>query len=164
VTGSTGGTFYVTQNFFNPTCPDSSAFVTKLNPIASNLEYSGCLDALGQDTGLALALDRAENVYVTGFTESPQFPTPDGFQTQLNGTSDAFVAKINATGTVLAYGSFLGGKARESGLGIAVDAGGHAYVTGYTGSDNFLTTPGTLQPAFGGGTWDGFVTKIDCDV
>jgi hypothetical protein len=138
--------------------------VAKLNPIATKLEFAGCLDALGQDTALALALDRAENIYVTGFTESPLFPTPDGFQTQLSGPSDAFVAKINATGSVLAYGSFLGGKSGDAGLGIAVDSGGHAYVTGFTGSSNFPTTSNSLQPSFGGGTWDGFVTKIDCDV
>jgi hypothetical protein len=99
---------------------------------------------------------------VTGFTQSPKFPIVAAFQPTLKGTQDAFVAKINATGSVLAYSSFLGGSGSEAGLSVAVDSSGHAYVTGLTGSPNDFPLKAPLQPTFGGGAWDAFVVKIDC--
>jgi hypothetical protein len=160
--GRTGGTFYITPGWFNQTCLDPAGFVAKLNASASALVYAGCLDAPGKDGAMALALDRAENVYITGFTDSPKFPTVDAFQPTLKGVRDAFVAKINASGSVLVYSSFLGGSGSEAGLGIAVDSSGHAYVTGLTGSPVDFPTKAPLQPIFGGGSYDAFVVKIDC--
>jgi hypothetical protein len=160
--GRTGGTFYITPGWFNQTCLDPGAFVAKLNPTATNLVYAGCLDAPGKDGALGLALDRAENVYVTGFTQSPKFPVVDAFQPALQGPADAFISKINASGTVLVYSSFLGGDQWEMGLGVAVDNGGHAYLTGWTASPKDFPTKAPLQPLFGGGGYDAFVVKIDC--
>jgi hypothetical protein len=162
IAGRTGGTFYITPGWFNQTCLDPAAFVAKLNPSATGLVYAGCLDAPGKDAGLGLALDRAENVYVTGFTMSPKFPVVDAFQPALRGTHDAFISKINASGTVLVYSSFLGGTGTESGLGVAVDFGGHAYVTGMTTSSADFPLKAPMQPVFGGGGYDAFVVKIDC--
>jgi hypothetical protein len=160
--GRTGGTFYITPGWFNQTCLDPAGYVAKLNPTATALVYAGCLDGPGKDGAMALALDRAENVYVTGFTTSTKFPLADAFQTTLKGTQDAFVSKINASGTVLAYSSYLGGTRTEAGVGIAVDSSGHAYVTGLTGSGADFPLKAPLQPTYGGGAYDAFVVKIDC--
>ena len=64
----------------NQTCLDPAGFVAKLNPTATGLVFAGCMDAPGKDGILGLAIDRAENVYVTGFTLSPKFPVVDAFQ------------------------------------------------------------------------------------
>jgi hypothetical protein len=165
VGGRTGGTFYITPGWFNQTCLDPAGFVAKLNPLGTGLVYAGCMDAPGKDGIYAVALDRAENLYVTGFTASPKFPVVDPFQPTFHGGGyDAFVAKINASGTQLAYSSFLGGSGTEIGLGIAVDFTGHAYVTGFTGSAADFPLKNPMQPVFGGGTYDAFVVKIDCGV
>jgi hypothetical protein len=165
VGGRTGGTFYITPGWFNQTCLDPAGFVAKLNPLGTGLVYAGCMDAPGKDGIYAVALDRAENLYVTGFTASTKFPVVDAFQPIFHGGGyDAFVSKINASGTQLAYSSFLGGSGTEIGLGIAVDYTGHAYVTGFTGSSADFPLKSPMQPVFGGGTYDAFVVKVDCGV
>src|SRR2546425_10496648 len=73
---------------------------------------------------------------------------------------DAFVTKLHALGSGLAYSTYLGGGGNDQGNGIAVDSAGHAYVTGFTLSTNFPTTPGAFQTASGGGP-DAFVTKLN---
>src|SRR5262249_35976912 len=96
--------------------------------------------------------------YVTGLTTSSNFPTANPLQPAFGGLSDAFVAKLNASGTALVYATYLGGSDNEDGLGIAVDIAGNAYVTGITYSSNFPTA-NPLQPAYGGNV-DAFVAKI----
>jgi hypothetical protein len=106
-------------------------------------------------------VDTAGNAYVTGDTLSANFPTTLGaFQTARKGISDAFVTKLNPTGTGLVYSTLLGGSGAEDGLAIAVDAAGSAYVTGDTNSSDFPTVS-SFQPAFGGGVLDAFVTKLN---
>jgi hypothetical protein len=127
------------------------------------LSYSTYLGGVGGDLGYGIAVDAAGNAYVTGSTESSNFPTTTGahrtnFQ---GGVADAFVAKLNPTGTALLYSTFLGGSGYDEGYGIAVDAAGNAYVTGYTDSTNFPTTTGAFQATYGvGGFADAFVTKL----
>jgi hypothetical protein len=83
------------------------------------------------------------NAYVTGLTDSANFPTtPGAFRRTFGGSEDAFVTKLNATGTALAYSTYLGGGLSSA---IALDSGGNAYVTGLTFSSDFPTTPGALQ-------------------
>lgn len=145
------------------------AFVTKLNPTASTLVYSTFLGGSVFDSGRGLAVDVAGNTYVTGDTRSSDFPTtPGAYDTSWNNSGDAFVAKLNATGTALVYSTFLGGSpvaergsGSDVGLGIGIDAAGNAYVAGTTNAANFPTTPG-------GSGWIGppnqthaFVTKVD---
>ena len=97
---------------------------------------------------------------MTGFTGSTNFPTTAGaFQTTGGATVDAFVTKLNPTGSLLVYSTYLGGSGVDDGLGITVDARGNAYVTGFTGSTNFPTTAGAFQTT-GGGREDAFVAKI----
>jgi uncharacterized repeat protein (TIGR01451 family) len=150
-----------------------AAFVTKLNPTGTALVYSTYLGGTGGDAGVSIAVDTAGNAYVTGTTDSADFPTTLGaFQTARSGVSNAFVTKLNPTGTALVYSTYLGGTRSDGGSGIAVDTAGNAYVTGGTNSANFPITPGAVQPAFGGGTLcsdrnlgvipcpDGFVAKL----
>ena len=156
-TGYGGGTF--------------DAFVTKLNASGTAAIYSTYLGGGGRDEALAIAVDGSGNAYVTGTTAYfligstayYDFPTSGGApQTNYaGGASDAFVTKLNATGTALVYSTFLGGSGEDKGRGITVDTDGNAYVTGWTASSNFPTTANTYQPFYGGGSRDAFVTKLN---
>jgi len=129
-------------------------FVAKLDPAGAVLIYSILFD--GRGNGIALDADRS--AYVTGQTDSPNFPTTIGaFQTTFAG-GDAFVMKVDPTGSALVYSTYLGGSGADWGNGIAVDSGGNAYVTGITFSTDFPTTAGAFQSAVSGGA---FVTKLD---
>jgi hypothetical protein len=140
----------------------NNGFVAKLNPAGSALVYSTYLGGTGNDGALNIAVDVSGNAYVTGVTASTNFPTTVGaFQTTFGGgTNDAFVVKLNPTGSALVYSTYLGGNSDDSGLGIAVDASGDAYVAGVTASANFPTM-GAFQIAFGGGTSDAIVAKLN---
>lgn len=134
------------------------AFVAKYTP-AGALVYVTYLGGSNDDAGSALAVDSQGNVYVTGFTASSNFPTVKGsFQTAFGGAGtggyylrfgDAFVAKLNPTGSALLYSTYLGGKDDDEGVAIAVDTSGNAYIGGSTLSTNFPTS-GAYQSAFGG--------------
>jgi hypothetical protein len=142
----------------------SNAFVSEVNPNlfgAASLVYSTYLGGNGNDAGFGIAVDTMTNAYVTGQTTATNFPTTLGvFQPAKAGQSNAFVSKVNPTGTGLVYSTYLGGNGNDVGSGIAVDAAGNAYVTGTTSSNNFPTTLGVFQPWPGGGATDAFVTKI----
>ncbi|MGH2359169.1 MAG: SBBP repeat-containing protein, partial [bacterium] len=170
VTGFTqSSNFPMTAGFFQPAIGgDTDAFVTKVHPAGSALVYSTYLGGNGSDFGNALAIDRAvdpPNAYVTGSTVSNNFPTtPGAFQTADNPFSDAFVTKLNTTGTALIYSTYLGGSGDERGNSIAVDGSGNAYVTGTTDSPpgtNFPAAGGAFQTTFGGGASDAFVTNLN---
>ena len=164
VTGATFSTDFPTTlgafQTINGGTPD--AFITKLNPTGSVLVYSTYLGGSSDERSYSIAVDAADNAYVTGFTYSTDFPVTSGtIQTTLKGFSDAFVTKLNPTGSALAYSTYLGGTGDlEFGYGIAVDSAGSAYVTGRTISTDFPTTSGAIQTTYGGGDDEGFVTKI----
>lgn len=156
---TTAGAFDTTPNGVQ------DAFVTRFNAAGSMQEYSTFLGGSLNDQGIAIAVDAARNAYVTGVTASggaTPFPTIAGaLDTTFNGIQDAFVTKLNATGTALTYSTFLGGSAEDIGRGIALDGVGNAYVTGDTRSAaDFPTADGAFLPAFGGVT-DAFVTKLN---
>ena len=143
---------------------DSDAFVVKLNPGGSGLAYGTFLGGSGNERIIAIAIDDAGNVYVTGKTASSNFPTTLGaFDTSFNGgNTDAFVVKLNSAGSGLAYATFLGGNNLDDGNAIAVDWADNAYVAGTTGSSaNFPLTVGALATVFGGATTDAFVARLD---
>ena len=145
---------------------DHDVFVTKLNAAGTALAYSTYLGSNGVDAGDAIAVDAAGNAYVTGNTNSSNFPGTAGsaIQSTLGGRRDAFVTKLNAAGTSLLYSTYLGGSGDDAGFGIAVDAASNVYVTGNTtaGSNNFPGMAGSLiQSTFGGGLFDGFVAKLN---
>jgi uncharacterized protein (TIGR03437 family) len=118
------------------------------------LNYSTTFSGGGEEEALGIAVDAAGNAYVAGWTSSVNFPTASPLQAgNAGGTYDAFVAKLSASGTVL-YSTYLGGNAWDFGFGIAVDASGNAYVSGFTHSTNFPTTPGAFQPTYRGSLAD----------
>ena len=144
---------------------DTDVFVTKLSAGGDALLYSTYIGGSGDDGGSSIAVDGLGNAYVTGSTKSTDFPADSLFQRVFNlGGGDVFVVKLSAAGDKLDYSVYLGGKELDEATGIAVDAFGNAYVTGYTGSSRkFPTTDGALQPDFAGGNFDAFVTKLSGD-
>ena len=165
VTGETSSADFPTKNALNSTFGGGQdAFVTKVNPSASgadSLVYSTYLGGSSGDNGFGIAVDLRGNAYVTGSTNSNDFPLKNAFDSSLGGNNyydDAFVTKLNATGNSLLYSSYLGGNSFDNVEAIAVDARGNAYVTGSTSSTDFPT-----QNAFDSsltGSSDAFVTKI----
>lgn len=164
VTGYTGGSF-PTKNALQGAYNGGSggdAFVTKVTPAGSALAYSTYLGGSADDRGNAIAVDAQGSAYVTGYTNSTNFPARNAPQPSLSGSGyDAFVAKLNAAGNQLPYTTYLGGSGGDDiGTGIVVDAAGSAYVTGYTAASNFPTTNNTMQGGYGGGDDDAFVAEI----
>jgi len=145
-------------------------FVAKLDAGASgpdSLVYSSYMGGNSSDSTLGVAVDGADNAYVTGATSSTDFPTKNAFQDTPGGNGDGFVAKVNPTGSALVYSTYLGGADFDFPGAIALDSSDHAYVTGSTLSTDFPTaTP--FQPSHAGDpavdfTSDAFVTKLAPD-
>lgn len=174
--------FPVTPGAFNngPPSGDDDGFIAKLSPSGSSLVYSLRLGGHGDsDSVFALALDSQHRVYATGFTCSADFPVKNAFQPVshaqncADGGGDAFVSRLNASGSALDYSTYLDGTFESIGRGIAVDSTFHAYVTGSTESADFPTTPGAFQRTFRAATVPGFprdtignnafVTKFSAD-
>lgn len=180
---STGATYITGQTISDDFPLDSEAsqenlagsfdaFVTKLDPEGTGVVYSTFFGGDARDRANAIGVDISGAVYITGETESQNFPTnadslPAAFQGEFGGGSqDAFVVKLSPTGTAIEYSSYLGGGSREGGRAIAVDSEGAAYVTGFANeSESILARPfpreAALQEEFGGGAGDAFVTKIN---
>ena len=143
---------------------DLDAFVIKLDAAGTTLLYATFLGGSRYDWGKGIAADDAGEAYVTGYTDSADFPASRGrgYDTSYNGGRDAFVVALSAAGTALVYATFLGGSDPDDGYGIAVDGAGQAYVTGCTYSADF---PASLGPgydtSFNGGEDDAFVVKLD---
>jgi hypothetical protein len=171
--GSTGGAA-CGHPFDNAPCFD--VFATKLNPTGTALEYSTLIGPTFFGEGIPpdlpqIAVDSTGHAYVAGSTPSEKFPTtPDAFQPSSGGglcgpefdpllCYDAFVTKLNLTGSGLMYSSYLGGSNHDFGRGIAVDATGSAYVVGSSQSANFPTTAGALRRQLG--SRDAFVTRVN---
>jgi len=141
------------------------AFVTKLDPTGSALVYSTYLGGSGFDYGYGIAVDSSGNAYVTGYTQSTDFPTLNPLPAPNNawqGSTDAFVTKLNAAGNALVYSTYLGGTNIDLANSIAVDSSGSAYVTGYTYSADFPTLNPLPAPNNAlQGSIDAFVTKLN---
>jgi hypothetical protein len=143
------------------------AFVAKLDSTGTKLLYFTYLGGSADDGAYDMAIDKAGNAYVTGFTVSPDFPTQNALFPKISGTADstfhlyptdAFVAELNTNGSALVYSTYLGGTDKDVGSGIAVDSAGYTYVTGLTYSTNFpvLNAPQTSLA----GNDDVFVAKF----
>jgi Beta-propeller repeat/Abnormal spindle-like microcephaly-assoc'd, ASPM-SPD-2-Hydin len=160
VTGSTSSTDFPTASPLQTSAgAGGDAFITKLNSTGSALVYSTYLGGSAEDDGLGIQVDSSGNAYVVGRTASTNFPLANAFQSVNNGSFDAFVSKIDSTGTQLLYSTYLGGSAEDDGFGIALASSGNVYVTGQTLSNNFPTLS-AFQSSFGGQT-DAFVTKLN---
>ena len=122
-------------------------FVTKLNA-SGQMAYATVLAGNQGEEGQAIAIDSSGAAYVAGITYSSNFPVTAGaLKTTLSGTSDAVVAKLNASGQVI-YATYLGGSNYDGANGIAIDGAGNAYVAGWTLSSDFPTTAGAYSTSF----------------
>lgn len=175
ITGETASTdFPVTSRAFQPKCgtdglcnpvsgvatPD--AFVAKLDPAASgtaSLLYSTYLGGNSFDLGTSIAIGPDKVVYVTGGTDSTDFPTANAVQAASAGGRDVFVTSLDSMGSGEVFSTYLGGSANDEGHRIAVSTSGDAYVTGSTLSTDFPTSTTAFQGAYHGNQ-DAFVTLI----
>jgi hypothetical protein len=149
----TGGA-YVTGSTDSPEFSPvgaTDAFVTKFSPTGNQRVYFKTIGGSGDDVGSAIAVDNQGDAYITGITNSTDFPTMNASQSQATALNDAFVAKLNPTGSTLVYSTYVGGSGDDKGFGIAVDGLGSAYVVGSTTSPEFSPV----------GESDIFVTKLN---
>jgi hypothetical protein len=158
VTGSTASANFPLAAAIRATLGGAkTAFVLKLNAVGNTLLFSTYFGGTNWETGDAIALDGAGNVYVAGDTQSADFPVLAAVQSTIGGGMDAFVTQLTSSGQ-LAFSTFLGGAGNEHAGGIAVDGSDNVYVAGGTYSTNFpLVAP--IQGVNGGGQ-DAFVTKF----
>jgi len=139
----------------------SDIFVSKLDSNLTTLQASTYLGGDRFSVCNSLALDGYGDVYLTGWTESTNFPTTDGaYNRKHNGKWDTIVAKLDGSLTKLLASSFLGGERDEKGTALALDNSGNVYLIGETGSENFPTTAGAYQEYYGGGH-DAYVSKLN---
>ena len=139
----------------------SDAFVTKLSAGGAAPIYSTFLGGNINDAGNGIAVDASGNAYIVGAASSTNFPTANAIQPARDASSsDAFVTKLNATGSALVYSTYLGGNSNETARAIAIDSAGNAYVTGTTASQNFPVA-NAFQATNPTGTNEAFVTKIN---
>lgn len=158
----------VSNSFNYPVSPNAfqidnngsdDAVVTKINATGTSVVYSTFVGGNLVDSADALAVDVGGNAYITGFTRSANFPLRNAYQSQLL-DPDAFVTKLNPTGTDIVYSTFLGGSNLERGSGITADAGGNCYVTGRSNSGDFPAKRSLRPPR---GVDDVFVSRFNRD-
>jgi hypothetical protein len=171
ITGQTDAPDFPTVNPLQATFAGGTGadgFVAKISASGSALLYSTYLGGTDHDAGSDIAVDANGNAYVTGTTLSTNFPTASALQAAYAGGNtgltvppggDAFVAKLNGSGSALVYSTYLGGSADDFGSSIAVDSAGHPFVTGFTLSTNFPTA--NAFQAVKGTKFDAFVARLD---
>lgn len=138
----------------------NDAFVAKIDRSGA-LDYATYLGGSADDEGTGIAVNAAGNAFVAGFTQSTNFPSVSGsYRTQLSAGTDVFVAELSTSGAALDYSTYMGGSATDQAAGIALDAQGNAYVTGFTTSTDFPVTATAIQSSIGG-TADAFLFKLD---
>lgn len=163
ITGTTTSLNYdITAGAYQTTFSSGNeVFITKLNKIGSNLEYSTYLGALGIDWGAGITVDSEGNACITGHTTSSNFDvTPDAYQLTNGGGTDVFLTKINNTGSALIYSTYIGGGSNERGHSVCLMDNDNFIITGYTESSNYDVTSGAYQTNYEGSK-DGFITKIN---
>jgi hypothetical protein len=163
VTGYTGSTNFPTKNAYQGTLKSyRDLLVTKLSPVGNTLLYSTYLGGSSDDIGQGIAVDSNESAYVTGYTDSTDFPTENPYQGTLKVYRDLLVTKLSPVGNTLLYSTYLGGSGYDYGCGIAVDSNGSAYVIGDTDSTNFPIHNSCQNSYAGHG--DAFVVRFyPCD-
>ena len=161
ILGTTGSSTFPTINAFQSEYSggNGDVFVLKLSPTGEVL-FSTYFGGSSTDQGFSIALDQSDNCYITGYTVSSDFPIKNAFQTSFGGGStDAFIAKFNATGSLI-FSTYLGGKSFDYGTSISVDSAGNSYVTGFTESTDF-PTKNTFSSTLEGDFSNAFVAKFD---
>jgi hypothetical protein len=163
VTGWTESSDFPTISGVFDTTHNSSAdaFVAKLSSTGNALEYATFIGGSDIDRSDGIAVDSDGNTYISGHSNSSDFPTTgNAFDEILNGSSDAFVTKLNSLGDELLYSTFLGGGNSEFGQDITIDGARNAYIIGHTYSSNFPTTAEAFDTTYNG-NFDIFVTKLN---
>ncbi len=167
ITGYTDSVDFPLANLGSLPAGNDHVFVAKLDPTGSTLVYADYLGGSGYDYGYGLALDSSNNVYVTGSTESSDFPVVNALMGTEPGFYSGFVTKISADGSSVLYSTYLGGNSWDQPSAIAVDGLGQIYVAGSTASTNFPTANAyqSSMSANQGGVYGyyGFVSKITAD-
>ncbi len=136
---------------------DADAFVSKLSPDGSLLVYSTFFGGTGLDAGADVAVDSAGAAFVSGLTDSADFPVAAAFQGSSGGGQDGFLVKLNPAGSAVTFSTYLGGAGSDAATNLTVDGAGGPVVTGYTNSGNFPTA----SPLFGPrGDYDAFVIRM----
>ncbi|MEG4091355.1 DUF7948 domain-containing protein, partial [Microcoleus sp. Pol12B4] len=159
LTGQVDPGYPTTPGSFQPTINAYNTGVTKLNATGNALVYSTFLGGSGNSLGNGIAVDSSGNAYVTGLAGAG-FPTKNASQPTIGGDIDAFITKVNPTGSDLVYSTYFGGSDREDAQAIAIDNNGNAYITGLTYSTNLPGRDLGFQNARAG-SYDGFVAKFD---
>ena len=158
------------QSHASTNCAGSScfeAFVTKLNISTNTIVYSTYLGGTANEEAYGIALDSYGRAYVTGFTESTDFPTFDALQST-KGTdgcgaapcADAFLSVLEPNGQSFAYSTYIGGNGEDIANGLALDTAGNVYVVGQTYSTDFVTTSNAYDLANTNNNTDAFIVKI----
>lgn len=155
------GDSFSSDFLFRASTTNSDVFIGILASNGLLLTY-GFFGGLKNDTATGLTVDGSGNVYLCGSTESTDFPIVNSVGSALLGSSDAFVVKMTPNLQQFFYSSLIGGSAQESGVSVATDAAGSAYISGRTTSADFPLV-GAIQVSYGGGDSDAFVSKLAPD-
>lgn len=163
ITGSVGSATYpVTPGAYDTTFNGSTfdGMVSKLSGDGSSLVYATFIGGAQKDFAYAIAVDGAGRAYITGNTNSSDFPTtPGAHDTTINGANDLYVAEFDPTGAALRYSTFIGGTGEDFDFSLALDPKCAVYISGYT-AGTYPTTPGVVQPTAKGAN-DAVVSKFD---
>jgi hypothetical protein len=139
---------------------NGDAFLLKVKPNGSGLEYCTFIGGNDWDSGTAVAVNAAGQAIITGGTWSPNFPTTANAHTaEIQGLRDSFVFQLNAAGSEIIYSSYLGGSGQDESRGLSIGADGTAVVAGWTNSDDFPTTPNSFDTTYNG-AFDGFLVQL----
>jgi uncharacterized repeat protein (TIGR01451 family) len=166
VVGTTSSLNFPTANAYRSSSAGSNdIYITRFNNTGSGIVFSTYLGGSGNEFAGGIALDSSGNIYITGQSDSPNFPTKNAYSSANAGFNDAFIAKLGPSGNTLLYASYLGGGGDDSGNAIAVDNNGNAYIAGDTfsigtGNDPFPITHGAFQSKNNGGR-DAFVAEFN---
>ncbi len=136
---------YQTTWHGDPNTIKPDAFIAKINPAGTHFDYVTYLGGTSPDEAIGIAVDAGGNAYVTGYTQSPDFPVTNGaYRTTMTSSDgqDGFLTKLNSTGSALVYSTFLGANSRTVSNSVAVDGSGNAYVAGWTWASNLPVSPG----------------------
>jgi hypothetical protein len=151
---TTSGAYDTTHNGFQ------DAFVVQLNASGSALDFATFLGSTGFDIGYGITVDLSDNILVTGTAGAADFPTTQEAADTSFANGEAFVARLNSSGSTLMYSTYLGGGEDDNGRDVVTDQSGNAYVTGYSNSLDFPTTSGAYDTTHNG-DYDVFVVKLN---
>ena len=162
ISGAAHGGFPTTAGAYDRTNNGANdVIVTKLNSNGTDLIFSTFIGGASSDFGRAITINDKNDVFVTGYTKSNNFPTSSAaFDKMYHGEFDIFVSKLNSSGNVLEFSTYIGGSLDDDGHTIVVDDNDNVFVGGYTDSSNFPVTNGSFDSTFGG-VRDGFIVKLN---